>query len=217
MNRDDGGVRDDEYWIAVAKKTRTSVPLSPEPISLLARRMEATRPEAPGSTLEEVLGAHLASLYRTARVLTGNAHAAEDLVQESVVKACRAWDQLRSVHSAKAWLLQIVHRTFLNTRRGEARRVPLVDLDVHDEELLADALLAQEPLASAELSEAVAAALDALPVGFREALWLLDVEELKISEAAEVLDLPPGTVASRAHRGRQKLRALLEGAQKGGG
>jgi len=178
--------------------------------------MEVARPEAPGSTLEEVLGAHLATLYRTARVLTGEAHAAEDLVQESVVKACRAWDQLRSAHSAKAWLLKIGHRTFLNIRRDEARRVPLVDLDIDDEDLLADALPTQEPPAVDELSEAVTVALGELPVGFREALWLLDVEELKISEAAEVLDLPPGTVASRAHRARQKLRVLLELGERGG-
>jgi RNA polymerase sigma-70 factor (ECF subfamily) len=94
--------------------------------------------------------------------------------------------------------------------------VPLLDLDIGDEYLLADALPLQEPPTPDELSETVAAALDALPVAFREALWLLEVEELRISEAAEVLEVPVGTVASRAHRARQKLRALLEGAGKGG-
>lgn len=69
--------------MAVTKRVRTPGPPSTEPISLVARRMEATRLEAPGSTLEEVLGAHLASLYRAARVLTGNAHAAEGSVASS--------------------------------------------------------------------------------------------------------------------------------------
>ncbi|MBI3184163.1 MAG: RNA polymerase sigma factor [Myxococcales bacterium] len=166
--------------------------------------------------LEEALGAHLDALFRTARLLTGDEAAAEDLVQEAGLRACRGWDGLRSIPSVKAWLMQILHRTFLNSRRSEGRGPKLVDLDLDD--LLSQPVVEpdlEKGLDAAAIAEEVARALDELPAGFREALWLVDVEELTLAEAAEVLELPLGTVASRAHRARRLLRDQLGRSRKG--
>ncbi|MBI4589088.1 MAG: sigma-70 family RNA polymerase sigma factor [Candidatus Rokubacteria bacterium] len=183
---------------------------SPKLVLLRERKPNPTDGADRALGLEEALGLHLESLYRTARVLTGSDPAAEDLVQEAALRACRGWDGLRSIPAVKTWLLRILHRTFLNLRRHDSRRPPIVDLDI--DELLSHPLLSQgdwrEP-ADGALGEDVAAALAALPAGFREAVWLVDVEELKLAEAAEVLELPLGTVASRVHRARRLLRESL--------
>lgn len=179
-----------------------------------SRDRAAEPPHALG--LREALGLHLDALYRTARVLAASDAAAEDLVQETALRASRAWDGLRHPRAVKSWLLRILHRAFLNTRRDATRRPQLVDLDL--DALLSDPLLESPAPALDEgsLSDEVALALDALPSGFREAVWLVDVEELKMAEAAEVLDLPLGTVASRVHRARRLLREMLADGGRGG-
>jgi RNA polymerase sigma factor (sigma-70 family) len=161
--------------------------------------------------LDEALAAHLASLYRTARLLTGSTTAAEDIVQETALRACRSWDRVRSTSAVKSWLLQILHRVFLNHLRDDSRRPRPADIEL--DTLLSSSLLSVEPLwTSVEgvVDDEVAAALDALPCSFREAVWLVDVEELTLAEAARVLDVPLGTVASRVHRARILLREQLK-------
>lgn len=188
---------------------------SPKLVLLRGRQPNATAGADRALGLEEALGLHLESLYRTARVLTGSDPAAEDLVQEAALRACRGWDGLRSIPAVKTWLLRILHRTFLNLRRHDSRRPLIVDMDI--EELLSHPLLSQGDFresADGALGEDVAAALAALPAGFLEAVWLVDVEELKLAEAAEVLELPLGTVASRVHRARRLLRESLAAARE---
>lgn len=118
--------------------------------------------------------------------------------------------------AVKPWLLQILHRSFLNTLRSQRRRPQLVDIDIEE--------LASHPLVGLEfepsptdcpLSDEMARALDELPPGFREALWLVDVEDLTLAESALVLGLPIGTVASRLHRARRLLRERFGSATKG--
>ncbi|MBI4951525.1 MAG: RNA polymerase sigma factor [Myxococcales bacterium] len=178
--------------------------------------------QAPGTvevaalTVDEALDAHLHALYGAARMLTGERSAAEDLVQETALRAFAAWGQLRSRGSAKAWLMRTLHRQFLNSRRTASRRPAVVDVDLDELVMDADPTRELTPPGAADLSDEVGAALDAMPHGFREAVWLLDVEELTLAEAAEVLELPVGTVASRAHRGRKLLRARLLAAGRSG-
>jgi RNA polymerase sigma-70 factor (ECF subfamily) len=159
---------------------------------------------------------HLDSLYRTARLLTGSNAAAEDLVQETAIRAWRGWTSLRSFTSLKPWLLQILHRTFLNTLRAAERRPPFVDVDL--EELLSHPMLSVENEETSHdnfFSEDIVAALESLSSAFREALWLVEVEELKLSEVAEITGVPVGTVASRVHRARRLLREFLHSRGRG--
>ncbi len=171
-------------------------------------------------TVDEALGLYLDTLYRAARALTGDVAEAEDLVQETALRAVRAWGALRATEAARAWLLRILRRTFLNQRRHDRRRPPRFDLDV---DVDVDALVVHpilgaapgEPAPAVAISAEVAAALDALPDGFREVVWLVDVEELTLAEAAEVLEVPIGTVASRAYRARRLLRPAVP-SRRGG-
>jgi len=174
-------------------------------------------PAAEGpQTIEEAISLHLDAMYATARLLTGgDAAAAEDLVQESALSAFRSWGSLRAPAAAKAWLLRILFRSFLSSRRYRQRRPDIVDVDLEEliERTHVEAIGGAEDVVAIELSEPMAAALDSLPPGFREVVWLVDVEELTLAETADVLGIPPGTAASRAYRARAKLRQLLRNAR----
>lgn len=159
-------------------------------------------------TVDATLVLHLDGLFATARLLTGEVAAAEDLVQETALAAFRSWGELRNPSAVKTWLLRILHNTHVSARRHSSRRPPFVDLNI--EELLTHPLLQAEPdLPDNSLSGEVALALESLPLEYREAVWLIDVEEQTIAEAAQVLDVPVGTAASRVHRARRLLRERL--------
>ncbi len=161
--------------------------------------------------------AHLDTLYGVAARMTRSTTEAEDLVQDTIVKAIRARDQFEPGTNLKAWLLRILTNTFINRyRRGGMER----DLfDGPDADPLADGwmgassmrsirdpeTLALAPIVEAELSSA----LDELPEEFRLAVILSDIEELSYKEIAEVMGCPIGTVMSRLHRGRRLLQTKL--------
>src|SRR5215204_7730750 len=153
---------------------------------------------------------HIDSLYGTALRLTRRAADAEDLVQDTYLKAFRSAHQFERGTNLKAWLFTILHNTFRNMRRHDGRNPVDVDSDAVERapnEGPAD----QSPeqiLSRQTLDADLQAALDALPDAFRQAVWLRDVEELTYAEMAQVLDVPIGTVMSRISRGR---RALSEG------
>ena len=153
---------------------------------------------------------HLDSLYGLALRLTRRAADAEDLVQDTYLKAFRSAHQFEAGTNLKAWLFTILHNTFRNNRRHDGRNP--VDVDSEAVERAAGEGPADESpeqiLSRQTLDADLQAALDALPDGFRQAVWLRDVEELSYSEIARVLDVPIGTVMSRISRGR---RALSEG------
>ena len=181
-----------------------------DPKLVLLRPRDASAEPAPHGplTVDDALAQHLDSLFATARLLTGETAAAEDLVQETAIAAFRFWGDLREPAAVKGWMLRILHNAFVSSRRHAGRRPPFVDLDI--DELLTHPLLRTEPpLPGGRLSDDMAEALEALPVEFREAVWLIDVEELTVAEAAQVLDVPVGTAASRVHRGRRQLRERL--------
>ena len=156
--------------------------------------------------------AHIDSLYGTALRLTRRAADAEDLVQDTYLKAFRSAHQFEPGTNLKAWLFTILHNTFRNTRRHDGRNPVEVDSEAVEQAAGAGPA-AQSPeqiLSRATLDADLQGALDALPDAFRQAVWLRDVEELSYTEMARVLDVPIGTVMSRISRGR---RALSEGLQ----
>jgi RNA polymerase sigma-70 factor, ECF subfamily len=148
---------------------------------------------------------HLRSLYGTAFRMTRNAQDAEDLVQETFLRAFRAFDRFVPGTNIRAWLFTILHRVrtdaFRRSRRSP-RTVELVD----------DGPAVPPPQdALAQGGEDLGRALESLPDVFRDAVVLRDVEEFSYQEIAGVLDVPIGTVMSRIHRGRALLRQALGG------
>jgi RNA polymerase sigma-70 factor (ECF subfamily) len=174
--------------------------------------MAFRRPTARGADAEFTQAAlsHIDSLYGTALRLTRRAADAEDLVQDTYLKAFRSAHQFEPGTNLKAWLFTILHNTFRNLRRHDGRSP--VDVDSEAVEKAASTGPADESpeqiLSRRTLDVDLQAALDALPEAFRQAVWLRDVEELSYAEMAKVLDVPMGTVMSRISRGR---RALSEG------
>jgi RNA polymerase sigma-70 factor (ECF subfamily) len=162
----------------------------------------------------------LDSLYRTARRLSRGREDAEDLVQDTYLKAFRSANQFEPGTNLRAWLFTILHNTARNRLRDRARDAVAIDSDLVEE--AADAPFPGAPLPSVDtpetmllretLAPALQAAIDALPQSFREAVWLRDVEEFSYAEIAAMLDVPIGTVMSRISRGRRLLFERLNPA-----
>jgi RNA polymerase sigma-70 factor (ECF subfamily) len=148
----------------------------------------------------------LRALFGMAYRLTGNAHDAEDLVQETMLRAYRAFDRFRPGTNARAWLFTILHRLRTDLLRHRGRRPETVEL-VDDGPPVAPA----HEAALTSGHEEITRALEGLPEVFRAAVVLRDIEEFTYAEIAEVLGVPVGTVMSRIHRGRALLRRALAG------
>ena len=150
---------------------------------------------------------HLRSLYGTAYRMTRNAHDAEDLVQETYLRAYRAFDGFRPGTNIRAWLYTILHRVRTDAFRRAARSPSTVELEGEGPGVPPP----QDALARG--GEDLERALMALPEAFRTAVVLRDVEDFTYEEIARVLAVPIGTVMSRIHRGRALLRQALEGTR----
>ena len=162
------------------------------------------------STFEADALASIDSLYRTALRLTHRPADAEDLVQDTYLKAFRAEKQFKPGTNLRAWLFAILHNTARNRARDRAREHVDVDSDAVDRAIESlDVPAAGDTPETALLRETLTpelqAAVDALPLQFREAVWLRDVEEFSYAEIAGMLDVPVGTVMSRISRGRRLL------------
>jgi RNA polymerase sigma-70 factor, ECF subfamily len=166
-------------------------------------------------------------VLRTARYLTRDPHRAEDLAQETMLKALRAMDSFAEGTDIRAWLLMILRRTHLDAVRAQIRRPEALSLEQagltpasegtedagrHDREWT-DPQGLMERFADQEVIDA----LRQLPEEIRWTLLLVDVEQLDQADAAKVLEVPVGTVKSRAHRGRKMLRDSLFEFAKGRG
>jgi len=160
--------------------------------------------------------ASLDSLYRTALRLTRVPADAEDLVQETYLKAFRAADRFEPGTNLRAWLFTILHNTARNRVRDRARDA--VAIDSETVERAADLAVfggaggpetPESLLLRDTLAPQLQAAIDALPDVFRQAVWLRDVEEFSYAEIARMLDIPAGTVMSRISRGRRMLHQAL--------
>jgi RNA polymerase sigma-70 factor (ECF subfamily) len=171
----------------------------------------------PARAFEEVFAEQLDSLFRTAlRLCRGNGADAEDLLQDTALRAFTSFHQLRDPSAARAWLFTILSRTHLNRVRSAGRRAEASSTDL-DESAFEAALMEWSPLRSPaeevehrQLGEQLTHALDQLPAELRSAVWLVDVEGFTQREAAGMQDVPEGTISSRLFRGRQQLRVALE-------
>src|SRR5512142_3071263 len=148
-----------------------------------------------------------APLYNFACWLTQNREEAEDLVQETYAKALKGFSSFEQGTNFRAWMYRILRNTFLTSRTG--LKANLVSIEDEDEQVLPAASGTPETdlLARAD-QEAIHAALEELPVKFREIVLLCDVEEMSYQEIAETLGVPIGTVMSRLSRARKAMREL---------
>jgi RNA polymerase sigma-70 factor, ECF subfamily len=160
---------------------------------------------------------HLTALLGVASRLTRNNADAQDLVQDTLLKAMRARDQFESGTNMRAWLLRILTNTFINRyRRGGLERSVL---DGPDADPLADGWISASTMEAMRdpesqalrpmLEQEINRALDELPEEFRVVVVLSDVEELSYKEIADIVGCPIGTVMSRLHRGRRLLKRRL--------
>lgn len=172
---------------------------------------------APDTFGDEVLG-YLEPLYATAMRLTRNRADAEDLVQDTMVRALRFRDRFEPGTNLRAWLYTILHNTWRNRVRDTAREATDVDSERIEELAATDGPAEVETpervLLRATMDADLKDALDELPEVFRQAVWLRDVEEFSYAEIASMLDVPIGTVMSRISRGRRQLfEKLSQGAR----
>jgi len=187
------------------------------------------RPASADATDEDDFSAaaldFLDSLYGAALRLTRNADRAQDLVQDTYLKAIRARGRFQAGTNLKAWLFTILHNTWRNRQRDGARSRVDFDSEAVEQAAEGTGLGPSAPVESPEtlllratLDADLQAALDALPESYREVVWLRDVDELSYQEIATVLDVPIGTVMSRLSRGRKQLfdRLSMQRERKGG-
>ena len=178
-------------------------------------------------TFSEVTMEHMPSLYTAALRMTRNPADAEDLVQETYLKAYRAFGGFTEGTNLKAWLYRILTNTYINAYRAKKRRPEESDIDDLENFYLYRRLGGLEGATAGRSAEdevldhftetEVKEAIEALPEQFRMAVLLGDVEGFSYKEIAEILDVPIGTVMSRLHRGRRALQKRLYefGRQRG--
>jgi RNA polymerase sigma-70 factor, ECF subfamily len=156
------------------------------------------------------------ALYGAGLRLTANPADAEDLVQDTYLKAFRSADQFQPGTNLRAWLFTILHNTFLNRRRRAVREPVATEADELERAAAALPGEAETPeriLLRETIDADLQAALDSLPEAFRQAVWLRDVEEFSYAEIAGMLGVPIGTVMSRISRGRRLLFERLSAAK----
>ncbi len=161
----------------------------------------------------------MGSLYSAALRMTRNPADAEDLVQETYLKAYRGFGGFEQGTNLKAWLYRILTNTYINVYRAKKRRPDETELDEGQDPYLYQRLggleaaqasrSAEDELMDWFTEEEVKEAVEALPEQFRMAVLLADVEGFSYKEIAEILDIPIGTVMSRLHRGRKALQKRL--------
>ncbi|WP_420639458.1 sigma-70 family RNA polymerase sigma factor [Candidatus Poriferisocius sp.] len=162
---------------------------------------------------------YMDQLYSAARRMTRNSADAEDLVQETYLRAYRGFSRFQQGTNLRAWLFRILTNAFINSYRSKQRKPQSVDLaSVEDlylhqrlggDTLAALGASAEETLMESITESEIVEALESLPEEFRLAVLLADVEGFAYKEIAEILDIPMGTVMSRLHRGRKTLQKRL--------
>ncbi|MBI4548662.1 MAG: sigma-70 family RNA polymerase sigma factor [Ignavibacteriae bacterium] len=162
---------------------------------------------------EELFLHHLDALYRTALRLTKKDADAEDLLQETLIKAWKHFHQLQDDSKMRSWLFRILMNTFYNFQSSKKRELPIADVELN-EDLVSSSLSAvnYDPIEVFEklMEDEVESALDKLHPEFKAVILLYDIEGLSYEEIAEVCQCSKGTVASRLYRAREILRIKLE-------
>ncbi len=162
---------------------------------------------------------HIDALYGTALRLTKSESDAEDLIQETMLKAFRYFDKYENGTNCKAWLFKIMHNTFINRyRKKKKRKEYLIDDDYRPLQERAEApehtpfhenFESEEQLYFKMFGDEVKEALKQVPVDFRMVVLLADLQDFAYKEIAEIMDCPIGTVMSRLYRGRRMLQGQL--------
>lgn len=176
---------------------------------------KAANPGDKRLVFERVALPHLDAIYNAALRLIRNPDDANDLVQETILRAYRSFHQFTAGTNCRAWLFTILYNNFRDRYHQKSREHLCVTGEI-EEELEAHSLHSDIPLSNPEellsdrmLGRRIARALNELPSEFREALMLVDVQELNYQEVAEILGVPLGTVKSRVSRGRALMRTAL--------
>ncbi|MCO5176305.1 MAG: sigma-70 family RNA polymerase sigma factor [Thermomicrobiales bacterium] len=169
--------------------------------------------------LEQQALEHIDALYRTALRMTRNAADAEDLVQETYLRAFRSLHQFAEGTNLRAWLFRIMTNTYINEYRKRQRRPSKASLDDLEEFYLYDHLIDSgvqpgverpEDIVLSQLSvDSVVSAIEDLPEEFRQVVLLADVEGFSYRDIASIVDIPIGTVMSRLYRARRRLQRTL--------
>jgi RNA polymerase sigma-70 factor, ECF subfamily len=161
---------------------------------------------------------HLDAVYTAALRLARNPDDAEDLLQETILRAYRFFHQFTEGTNCRAWLLTILYNNFRNSYRRGTREQPAASNEEFDREVETSSLRSDQARSNPEdlignrmIGHQIEAALNAIPADFREALLLVDVQELNYQEVAVVLGVPLGTIKSRVSRGRALMREALRG------
>lgn len=187
--------------------------------------MELCRRVAHGDAraLERLMRLHNQRLYRTARAILRDDAEAEDVVQETYLRAYRGMSLFRGEAALSTWLVRICVHEALARRRKALRRAEVIPIraGLTDAEIDARALVPEgdatlEAAANGELRKRIEARIDALPDAFREVFVLRALEELSVEETAAALDLPPATVRTRFFRARSRLREALSQEEDAG-
>jgi RNA polymerase sigma-70 factor (ECF subfamily) len=178
------------------------------------QKNDLTRNEFEGLALK-----HVDPLYSAALRLTKNERDAEDLVQDTFLRAYRFFDKFERGTNIKAWLFKILTNTFINRYRRTVKERSIVEGS--EREAVHERFISREASDYASnpeqfffdrlLSDDVLRAVDALPIDFRMVVILADLQEFSYKEIAEILDVPVGTVMSRLYRGRRLLQKALAG------
>ncbi len=175
------------------------------------------------SDFNEEIIPHLDALYNFGLRLTTDPNDAEDLVQDTIVKAYRFFSSYEKGTNAKAWLFRILKNSYINNYRRKSKKPQQVDYDevaTFYETIRAertDTSDLEDTMYRELIDDDITNALDQIPEDFRTVVLLCDVEDFTYEEIANMLDVPIGTIRSRLHRGRNLLKAqLLEYAEDRG-
>jgi RNA polymerase sigma-70 factor (ECF subfamily) len=170
----------------------------------------SSRDDQPLAEFEELAMPLFDSLYNFARWLVHNSNDAEDLVQDTYLKALRSFASFQRGTNFRAWIFQILRNTFLSSR-SKLERCATVELDSEEDSpvLPATSTTPESLLIERSGIDAVRCAIEELPVIYREVILLCDVEDASYREIAEILSIPIGTVMSRLARARKAVRGSL--------
>jgi RNA polymerase sigma-70 factor (ECF subfamily) len=178
---------------------------------------DKTKRKTKRDEFERVALVHLDILYNTALRMTGNVHDAQDLVQETFLRAYRFFDTFKKGTNCKAWLFKIMKNNFINGVRKKSREVSTISFEQIEGALGAESELPGQALADSVLGpdldelveDDVKFALESLPLEFKMAVVLSDISGFSYAEIAEIMGTPIGTVRSRLSRGRMILQRKL--------
>ena len=159
----------------------------------------------PNTTDQGTLVAHIPDLRRYARSLTGDAWAADDLVQDTLERACERWQLWAAGSDLRAWLFTLMHNLFVDGARRAMRQAQRVDVDDIAQDL-------PGPGGTPDQTLDLQRCLLRLPAEQREVLLLVTLQDLRYEDVARITGVPIGTVMSRLSRARSRLRELMEGS-----